>query len=88
MLKWTVHIVLERVPDCVELLDELAYLEPKLLPLDHQRCVLELSVLGPDYEYAAEYADARVLDVVIMSSARETADRMTGRAAGRSLARA
>ena len=67
---WTVRIVLERVPDCVELLDELAYLSPTLVPLDTHRCVLQLSVVGPDYEYAFEYADRRVRDVNHVANAR------------------
>lgn len=75
MNTWTVRLVLDEVPDAVDLLYDLTYMQPKLLPLDHRRCMIELDVMEHDFDHAVAYAERKVTDANLAASARKVARR-------------
>ncbi len=71
MNTWTVRLVLDDVPNAVDLLYDLTYMQPKLLPLDHRRCMIEVDVMEQDFDRAVAYAERKVTDANVAASARK-----------------
>jgi hypothetical protein len=76
MEAWTVHLRVDRVPDCIELLDRLAYLGATLRPIDHRECELEVTVRESSYEAARRYAEERLVEARHAIDLRQAGERL------------